>query len=166
MNWDAISAVAETIVVIAVVASLAYVARQIGQNTAMMRAESRNVMLHGAQQELFTIVENPAIWREFSDEELDDDNVRLLMWLIASLRAREHEWFQYQHGALDEASWRSYALAIPIVLATERMRGCWDAVKSQFDPDFARVVDELLDNEELNKTHKKQATALRKALAS
>lgn len=94
MNWDAISAVAETIGVIAADASLAHVARQIDQNTAMMRAESRNVILHGAQQELFTIVENPAIWREFSDGELDDDNIRLLMWHIASLRAREHEWFQ------------------------------------------------------------------------
>jgi len=160
MNWDAIGAIAEIIGVLAVVASLVYVAKQLGQNTDMMRAESRNAIHHGHQQELFTVVQHPDVWRGFSNEELDDDGVRLNMWLTACLRSREHEWFQLQHGALDQTAWDSYSGAVPIVLASERARAWWEASMSAFDREFVRAVNDLLDDESLNATHRRQLDAI------
>ena len=104
MTLEQYAAIAEIIGVSLVIASLIYVAQQLRQNTEMMRAESRNQIVLGHQQELFTLVQNPDIWKGMSDEELDDESVRLNMWLTASLRARDHEWFQVRHGALDKAS--------------------------------------------------------------
>ncbi len=98
MTLEQYAAIAEIIGVSLVIASLIYVAQQLRQNTEMMRAESRNQIVLGHQQELFTLVRNPDIWKGMSDEELDDESVRLNMWLTASLRAREHEWFQVRHG--------------------------------------------------------------------
>ena len=80
--------------------------------------------------------------------------------LTASLRAREHEWFQFRHGALDEAAWKSYATAIPLVLASERARAWWKSMEVVYDRDFVEIANELLDNEALNVVHKQQVAAL------
>ena len=45
MNWDAISAIAEILGAVAVVASLMYVGKQVAQNTAMMRVGSASETL-------------------------------------------------------------------------------------------------------------------------
>ncbi len=160
MTLEQYAAIAEIIGVSLVIASLIYVAQQLRQNTEMMRAESRNQIVLGHQQELFTLVQNPDIWKGMSDEELDDESVRLNMWLTASLRAREHEWFQVRHGALDKASWDSYSSAIPIVLASARARAWWEVMETAYDKEFVARVNELLENKALNALHKKQAAAL------
>ncbi len=160
MNWDAIGAVAEIVGLVVVIASLIYVGKQIGQNNEMMRAESRNAIHEGHRQELFAVVQNPNLWRGFTNEDLDDDSIRLNMWLTACLRSREHEWFQLQSGALDQTAWDSYSGVIPIVLASDRARAWWDATKPAFDDEFVKSVDETLDDEVLNATHQRQQSAL------
>ena len=106
------------------------------------------------------VVQNPAIWRGFTGVELDDESIRLSTWLVASLRAREHEWFQFRHGVLDESAWQSYATAIPIVLSSEQSRAWWSGTKPAFNKEFAKIVDGLLEDESLNATGEKQADAL------
>jgi len=154
MTLEQYAYLAEIIGAILVIASLIYVARQLNQNTAMIRAESRNEIHHSHQQELFAVMQNPDVWRSVAGEELDDQNVRTNIWLTACLRAREHEWFQFQHGALDESAWRSYSTAIPLVLASERSRAWWGVMKPAYDTRFVEVVDELLENEALNPIQK------------
>ena len=150
MTLDQYAAIAEIVGVILVIASLIYVARQLQQNTEMIRAESRNSIVQLHMQELSSLVEYPDIWRGFSGQELDDESIRLNNWLIAFARAREHEWFQFKHGALDQASWESYSFAIPIVLSSNRARDWWDSMKPGFDKEFVQRVDQLLQNEALN----------------
>jgi hypothetical protein len=64
MTLGLLASIAEIIGVTLVIASLIYVARQLRQNTEMMRAESRNAIQHSKQQELFLVAQNPDIWRE------------------------------------------------------------------------------------------------------
>jgi hypothetical protein len=156
--------IAQIVGSIAVVASLMYVAVQLRQSTGMMRAESRNAIHQSNQQELFALVDHPVIWRGLTDEVLDDDGVRLNAWLMASLRAREHEWFQYRHGALDKSSWRSYATAIPIALAKTRARDWWEVMKPAYDREFVKAVDAMLENEGLNAATHRQAIVLGKEI--
>jgi len=163
MTLELYASIAEIIGVILVIASLIYVARQLRQNAEMMRAESRNAIQNSKQRELFTIVQNPDIWRGFTGEDLDDESIRLSTWLVASLRAREHEWFQFRHGVLDESAWRSYSTAIPIVLASERSRAWWSGMKPVYDKGFAKIVDELLEDKSLSESGKKEADAMSRA---
>ena len=94
MTLDQYAAIAEIVGVILVIASLIYVARQLQQDTEMIRAESRNSIVQQHMQELSMLVEHPDIWRGFSGQELDDESIRLNNGWRAGARAREHEWFQ------------------------------------------------------------------------
>ena len=161
MPLDQYAAIAEIVGVILVIASLIYVARQLRQNTEMLIAESRNSIIQQHMQELFSLVENPDIWRGISGQDLDDESVRLNNWLTAFSRAREHEWFQFKHRALDEASWASYSRAIPIVLSSDRAKAWWEAFRPGFDNEFAERVDELLQDETLNALYATTADAVR-----
>jgi len=160
MTLEEFAYIAEIIGVVLVIASLIYVAQQLRQNTEMMRAESRNEIQHSKQQEIFMLLQNPDIWRGLASEELDDESIRLTLWLTASLRAREHEWFQFRSGVLDEAAWNSYATAIPIALANKRARAWWDVTKQIYNKKFVDVVDELIENRSINALGKNQAVAM------
>ena len=129
MTLDQFANYAEIFGLLLVIASLVYVAQQLRQNANMVRAESRNAIHHSKQQEIFSVLQNPDVWRGMTGQELDDESIRHSMWLTASLRGREHEWFQFQSGALDESSWKSYSTAIPLVLKSERSRAWWGATK-------------------------------------
>ncbi len=166
MTLEQFASIAEIIGLILVIASLVYVAQQLRQNTNMLRAESRNEIQSSKQQEVFFVAQNPMLWRGFTGKELDDENVRLNMFLTASLRAREHEWFQFRHGALDELAWKSYSTAIPLVLTSERARAWWKSMEVVYDHEFVEKVNELLDYEPLKDVHKQQVAALADATAN
>ncbi len=151
---------AEIIGVLLVVASLIYVGRQLHQNTAMMRAASRNAIQQNHQREIMTHVNFPDVWRSFTGEHLSDENVRVNMWLTSSLRSREYEWIQYRSGALDEASWAAFEKAIPLVLSSQRAQAWWQATRDIYDADFAELVDGLLARENFHAVHLAQIAAL------
>jgi hypothetical protein len=160
MALEQFAYVAEIIGVVLVIASLIYVGRQLHQNTEMMRAESRNMIQHNHQQEILTSGIYPEIWRGFTGEQLSDENVRVNMWLTSSLRSREHEWLQYQSGALDKVAWEAFSMAIPLVLSSQHARAWWDATKPIYEVQFAQRVDELLEAENLHFVHLNQVAAL------
>ena len=60
------------------------------------------------------------------------------------MRNREHEWFQYKDGILDEATWLSYREIIRVTLGPPRHRKWWNHAKRGLDPEFATMVDEFL----------------------
>ena len=53
MNWDAVGAFAELLGAVGVIATLLYLARQIGQNSLMMRATIKQEQSSGVQQIIF-----------------------------------------------------------------------------------------------------------------
>ena len=152
--------VAEIVGLFLVVASLIYVGRQLHQNTEMMRAESRNSIQSNHQQEILIQAHLPDIWRGFTLEDMPDQEIRVNMWLTSSLRSREYEWIQYQNGALDEKSWDAFSKAIPLVLSSIKAKSWWNATKSIYDLEFAKVVDELLASYDFHQVHRDQVNAL------
>jgi len=149
MSLEQYAYVSQIAGVILIVASLAYVARQLRQNTEMMRAESRNEVVHSNQQEILMLLEHPDVWRGVTGTEMDDAAVRLHVWLIAHFRAREHEWFQFRHGALDQSAWKSYSSAIPLVLSRQITRDWWHLMKPAFDGKFVEQVNKLAEDSDL-----------------
>lgn len=45
--------------------------------------------------------------------------------MIAEMRSREHEYFQYKAGLLDEDVWLSYREILSVTLGDERGRRWW-----------------------------------------
>jgi hypothetical protein len=74
--------------------------------------------------------------------------------MIAYLRQREHEWFEYQSGVLDSAVWESYRRTIAVFLSTESVRKWWgNAPRVLFDPTFVEHVDNLIADQPVMDRH-------------
>jgi hypothetical protein len=149
MKLKKLSSLAELVSAIAIVVTLGYLAIETNQNTAAVQAGVRQAMLANDLELIRMLVDYPVIITgrsgdaDLSDEEL----VRIHGNILAVVRIRESQWLQYQNGALDERTWRTYQSAIPTVLSTEFMRSWWRNRTSlgQFDEGFVAHVDKLLD---------------------
>lgn len=80
---------------------------------------------------------------DLTDEEL----ARLGTYLIATVRLRENQFFQYQNGVLDERTWLAYRAALPAVFSTEFFREWWRnrSSRGEFDAGFVAMVNELFE---------------------
>lgn len=146
MNWDAISAVSETIASIAVVISLIYLAIQIRHSNKLAHSQTRTELRHMASIEVQQMVEYPEIQLLYTKEKLDvEEKVKLHYFLIGNLRFREFIWRQYQLGLLDKATFDHYLIPLLGILSTDRAQRWWHNFKSpSYDPEFIRFVDDLL----------------------
>lgn len=165
MTFENLADLADIVGVIVVIGSLIYVARELRQNTDMMRAESRNEIVHGHVQEILALLDHPDVMRALFEIEMEDSAVRVHAWLTAHCRSREHEWFQFCNGALDQPAWESYSSSIPIVLSGTKARAWWAGMKSAFDEGFVVHVDELLEKSPLSKEHRALGLMISRALS-
>ena len=147
MNWTKVSAAAEILSSVAILATLVYLAIEIQQNAEATQANTRQAMLASDQQFLELQVESPELHLLWYKPELsDEERIRLSYFLISHFRMRENNWFQHQNGILDDATWRSYRGSIPAVLSAPRTRVWWHdfGVERLFDAEFIAVVDDLI----------------------
>ena len=146
MNALDIAGWVEIVASIAVLISLVFLNVQIRQTNSLTRSEARQAQVVIDQEHIAKFIEHPDLASAYaSKEHLDhDDKTRLWFWVVLSMRAREHEWFQYQHGALDAQSWDSYKRVIPFTLGTNRTRRYWSVTRGFFDPGFAELVDDMI----------------------
>ena len=146
MNWDAISAISDSIASVAVVFSLIYLAIQIRHANEHSKGQTRTELRHMAQSEVYKVIEQPDIMKSYSKEVLtEDEKVRLHAWLINGMRLREFIWRQHQQGLLDSQTFENYMQALLVILASDRTRQWWDKFKTVgFDLNFVALVDNLL----------------------
>jgi hypothetical protein len=142
LDWNAVSAIAEWFGVIMVIISLAYVARQIRQNTNTVRAA--------------TELETGRQWSEFhariahSDDmaiiwdkgltdasELTPTEKRKFIWLVAEyFFLVEGLYRQRQLGFLGHDSWAQHEGALAGLLVHPLIDSWWSSNVSPFSPDF------------------------------
>ena len=148
MNITAVSAFAQIGASVAVLVTLIYLAIQVRQSAAIARSQSRQTQVGLDLELLKNVIELPEIAISHAQKgKLDNEaKVRLYYWLIAMMRSREHQWFQYLHGVIDEKSWESYRVAIRWVLNTERLRRYWQLIAEGFDPAFVSIVNEQIQS--------------------
>jgi hypothetical protein len=147
MTWEAISAIAQILGVIAVVVTLVYLAAQVRQGNLFARLQARQRMIEQAHSELYAQIADPSISHSnVKDGPLtEDEQAKLSLFLAAFMRQREWEWFQYKDRVIDEAVYRTYHDVIAIHLGTPRSRKWWNALgRYAFDNDFVAEVDKLL----------------------
>ena len=104
-----LSYLAQIVGVILVVASLVYVARQLRQNTDMLRSNARQAALSADMDTLSSLIEHPIDLGNLDAVQMTPtEELRAQFMLIKLLRALEFSWLEYKNGILDEATWQSH----------------------------------------------------------
>jgi hypothetical protein len=146
MTLEQLAYLAEIIGTIVVVVTLIYLSIQVRQGAELLRSESRQAQVANDQNGVYRFVEYPELGRLFSQVETPsfEEKIKLQFWIIGQMRAREHEWLQHRSGAMDEETWMSYRGVIYFLLGTERARALWGMCSQYFNPDYAAMVEEMM----------------------
>jgi hypothetical protein len=150
MNWTKASAAAEILSSIAILVTLVYLAIEIQQSAEATQANTRQAILASDQQFLELLIESPdlnLLW--YKTELSDEERIRLSYFLVTTVRMRESNWFQYQNGILDDATWLAYRGSLIVMLSAPQTRVWWQnfGLERIFDPEFISLVNELLANQ-------------------
>ncbi len=138
---------AEILGVIVIVTTLIYLSVQVRQGSALLRSEARQAQVSADLDIIYKWMEFPDLQESVakSGRLAHDEKVRLYYWLVAFCRIREHLWFQYRDGALDETAWKSYRNVIPWIFSAERTRRYWADFSPNFDPEYVEMVNQLIE---------------------
>jgi hypothetical protein len=155
MSLQEFSYLADILGVVAVIASLIYVARQVRQNTAAIYAQSRQAVLTASQTEIFAEMDNPDVVTSIlkSGPLTPEEQIRLNSWLFALMRAREFSWLQHGNGAIDDVQWQTEVGLIKFIFDSQRTRDWWNAIgRGPFGKGFAGFIDGVLDGQPATET--------------
>ena len=146
MTLEEYAYLAEIIGVIIVVVTLLYLAVQVRQGARLMRSDSRQALLSNQREVLSLYLDHMDLFDKLiSDEQLSrTDQRRFSVIWLANMRNREHEFFQYKDGILDEETWRSYRAILGVTLSSRRHRAWWNKARPVFDSQFVEMVDSHL----------------------
>ena len=152
---------AEILGVIVVVVTLVYLSVQVRQGTELLRSESRQALVTNDVTSLASNFQNADVFAKYvaGNEMSAEDQLRMSFMFALDLRNREFEYFQYTNGLLDEQTWLAYRHVILINHSAGRGRVWWGEIGREIvDPEFAKLVDELLVDAKPDDTYKRMAT--------
>ena len=152
MNWDAISAVAESVGAFGVIATLGYLAVQIRQNTAAVRASTYDSFVAQFRDWNAPLRANPELSAQFAIqieeiETLDDQARKHATHVFFDfLKLAENLHYQYRMGMIDDAMWSGWDTFFQHYLNAPGMVWYWERRKDFCDPAFRAYVDRLHAN--------------------
>ena len=152
MDWDAVGAISEIIGAIAIVITLIYLAVQIRQNTASVRAAGYQEWL-AANLELNTAFENQALSRLFvlgnaDSSNLNDESfISFAMWNLGVMQMAQATNYLYRSGSLDRELWEAEMNRAAGILAFPGVRQWWEAGgKTQLTRSFVKQLESTQSN--------------------
>jgi len=147
VNWDAIGAIAEALGAAGVIATLAYLAIQIRQNTRSQRTETYGRALDrvatlqgrlGESSELSDILRRGAMdHRSLTPNE----RVQFTWTFYEMFTGFEFIFHQAQNGALPPEVWNRWHDTLGWWLSLPGVQAWWAARPAPFTPDFSNVVE-------------------------
>ena len=142
MNIQRLSAIAEIVSSVAIVATLVYLGIQARQTNELLIGGSRQAAL-SADLSLFAMnLANPDVAARIlgaSAEQIQENSL-----LNTFMRAREYQWMQYRSGSLDRMTFESYMQPVKTWLQTEIGADYWRAFQETFDPEFTEFTNEWI----------------------
>jgi hypothetical protein len=132
---------------IAVLASLAYLALQIRQNTRSVRAASFQALVASISERIFTIAESPELaeiyFRGLRGEPplSEQDTRRFALLLFGLIRLSSNAFVQYQAGLISKDQWRAFHSAAMVMLASRGGNVWWERSRPLFSEEFVSFVD-------------------------
>jgi len=159
MNWEAIGSVGEVLGAIGVIATLAYLAVQVRQNTQVMKAQTRDSITNKQLDYYSSIYENDgssesyfaAVSKEFdiSDQAVvdelfqDKEFQRFALIVLGNFRLWENEWYQYQQGLFEPDEFLPRQKNWSKNMSHSAYRIAWSFFRDEFSPSFRQIIDEL-----------------------
>jgi hypothetical protein len=147
MTLNDVGSLANLLAAIGVLITLIYLARQVRQGNMLARYQARQRMVEQAQTELYHWADHPELRSSvvkpgpLSPPEQEE----LHYFLIAAMRQREWEWFQFKDGVIRKEVYEAYHGVIALHLGVPRTRGWWQTVgRIGFNPGFVAEVDAFL----------------------
>lgn len=147
MELEQVAYLGEILAAFGVVVSLIYVARQLGQNTAMMRVAASSERVEREYEIIAPIVqsrETAEIWMrgetEFSDLE-PADQVRLIFFERRALTLWHHVFQLRQKDLLPDADWHEHQWIIQNIGRRQAVRESWRTFRGGFEPAFQEFME-------------------------
>ena len=145
-------AVGELLAGVAVIASLVFVGMELRQNTAAVRAQTRQGLADRNAQFITSISENPELARAWDlmwsldgptrpDVLTHTDSVQAVIALFGVLRHVENVYLQFHEGVVDETVLDSYGFRRTPVYSTPQFVEYWPTVRDRFDTRFVTAFE-------------------------
>ena len=134
---------------VGVLVGIFFLAFEVQQNTTAIRSQTRAAVFSGVQEELWKNMEYPDVTLNMLTTEREptpEEKIRFDAWMMASMKAREFAWLEYESGNFDPVQWEQERQVITLVLGCSRCRDWWNKVgKLAFSPEFVDITDNLID---------------------
>jgi hypothetical protein len=147
VNLETVSAIAQIIAAIGVIASLFYLAAQIRQNTR----SQRSVVVDSLTQSQINLLgpqgTNPDLMRAFAVATEDwygateEDRLRAVSMLFTTFKLFENAWFQKRHGTLDPEQWEGWDLHIRVYYHRPGVKTLWSLRRGMFASGFRDYIE-------------------------
>ena len=149
MNWEAVGAIGEIVGALAVFATLVYLATQIRQNTASVRAAAIDAAIthvSNIRQGIFASDDVAEIYVEGNKDpaKLDEKSLvryRLLIHNILMSISNIHA--QSELTVLSRSNWESQIPIIERIVSTTGGNWFWENYRHEFEESFRTEVDRL-----------------------
>jgi hypothetical protein len=145
VNWEAISAIGQVAGAAAVVVTLAYLARQIRDNTnAVQGAMEMEVAHQLANWNATRPPEERMIWsRAARGEELSETEATAFVWMTAGYFFLCEGWYrQFKRGLMKAEVWEEHADGAVGMLASPYIRAWWEHRVSSLSPEFRSYIEQ------------------------
>lgn len=147
MIVDQLANLAEIIGVVLVVASLIYVARQLKQNTDMMRVSASNERVTRDFDIIGNILDSRSlaeVWvkggTDFDD--LDEvDQQRAIFFEYRAISVWHHEFQLHQQKLTTSENWHSNEWLIQNIGRRQAVRAAWAIFRSSYEKSFQEYID-------------------------
>ncbi len=148
MNWDAIGAIGELVGAAAVVLTLIYLSRQMGQNTQMLKSQSRRQVLEGLTRDVERVALHPHLtnaWKKYlRNESLNvDEEFEMYALFTSFLGNLEIQFHEVQDGSLNSEFAQTLEFRLQTLL-DEKGQTFWDQSRGYFTETFQNHIDDLI----------------------
>ncbi len=146
MNWEAVGAIGEVVGALGVIVTLGYLAIQIRQNSAVVRASTRQTISTTQAEIGFRLAENPELRSaalQFTSLEstVSETELAAHFYLRGILRTFENQYHQYVDGTFDQSIWTGYRNSMAQNFASPAIRDFWRTHRPLYSVEFAAFVE-------------------------
>jgi len=149
LNWEAVSGVAEVVGAVAVVVTLIYLSRQIGQNTAALRSTATQAASDQASGLYLTLSTDPELAEIFIRGLSEPEMLTAVetarfnsMWMSVCFNLQNWH-LQTQEGFLDGSLVESWSRIISPIAAEPGFSAFWQKRRHIYTPQFQSFVESL-----------------------
>jgi hypothetical protein len=148
MTINDLGTIANLLAAIGVLVTLIYLSRQVRQGNMLAKYQARQHMVEQAHDELYRWSNDPQLRGCFAKRTAPlsvDERETVHYFLLAAMRQREWEWFQYKDGVIGKDVYEAYLEVIGLHLGIPLTRRWWQTVgRIGFNKEFVSAVDAFL----------------------